>query len=54
MDYFTERRFGFDDLEPMRDLLQYFSDGITSFFHWAVLDSYKANLGPHPRPGRTA
>jgi uncharacterized protein (TIGR04255 family) len=49
MDYFTERPYQVGGDDSLTDLLRYFSDGMTSFFHWALLDSYKERLRPHPR-----
>jgi uncharacterized protein (TIGR04255 family) len=49
LDYFTEQPYKVDGGEQLAGLLRYFSDGMTSFFHWAVEDEYKATLGPRPR-----
>jgi uncharacterized protein (TIGR04255 family) len=49
MDYFTERPYQVGGDESMTDLLRYFSDGMTSFFHWALVDSYKQELHPRAR-----
>jgi len=54
MDYFTERPLPVDGGEPLIGLLRHFSEGMTSFFHWAVEDEYKPNLGPTPRQGDKA
>lgn len=49
MDYFTERPHAIDGGDSITNLLRHFSDGMTSFFHWALVDSYKAELGPQQR-----
>lgn len=49
LDYFTEQPYKVDGGDQLAGLLRYFSDGMTSFFHWAVKDEYKATLGPRPR-----
>lgn len=49
MDYFTERPLPVNGGEPLIGLLRHFSDGMTSFFHWAIEDDYKPTLGPTPR-----
>lgn len=49
LDYFTQQPYGVDGGEALIELLRYFSEGITSFFHWAITDSYKARLDPLPR-----
>lgn len=54
MDYFTERPMQVDGNQAMIELLRYFSDGMTSFFHWAVRDAHKEKLGPHERKVRGA
>jgi hypothetical protein len=51
LDYFTERPFGVDRGETLMELLRYFSDGMTNFFHWAIVDDFKGTLAPHPRHG---
>lgn len=49
VDYFTERPYEIDAREEFLSLLRHFSEGITSFFHWAMDDDYKDSLGPRPR-----
>ncbi len=49
LDYFTERPYQIGGDRALAELLKYFSDGITSFFHWALLDSYKTTLSPRVR-----
>jgi len=49
MDYSTERPQEVEGRNSLTDLLRYFSEGMTSFFHWAIKDSYKPTLGPRPR-----
>ena len=49
MDYFTEKPYQIGGNPAVTDMLRYFSDGMTSFFHWAVQDSYKKALKPQPR-----
>lgn len=49
MDYFTERPYQIGGDESITNLLRYYSDGMTSLFHWALADEYKATLRPHPR-----
>lgn len=49
LDYFTERPQEVDGTEAVIGLLRHFSDGMTSFFHWAVEDDYKIELGPRDR-----
>jgi uncharacterized protein (TIGR04255 family) len=48
-DYSTDAPY---DLYPdgdMATLLQHFSDGMTSLFHWALQREFKSTLGPQPR-----
>ncbi|MGK2855389.1 MAG: TIGR04255 family protein [Microbacteriaceae bacterium] len=52
MDYFTERPFGVDGDGALTNCLRHFSEGMTSFFHWAIEDKYKENFGPRPRTSR--
>jgi uncharacterized protein (TIGR04255 family) len=49
MDYATLRPYPIDDSGNLGEVLREFSEGITSFFHWALLDEFKATLGPRPR-----
>lgn len=49
IDYFTEHPYEIDGREDFLSLLRHFSEGITSFFHWAMDDGYKNSLGPRPR-----
>ena len=49
MDYFTERPQSVDGTGSVIQLLRYFSDGMTNFFHWAVEDAHKMDLGPQAR-----
>jgi uncharacterized protein (TIGR04255 family) len=50
-DYFTDQPYTIEAAEPLLGLLRHFSDGTTSFFHWALEDRYKESLGPRPRGG---
>ncbi|WP_166804420.1 TIGR04255 family protein [Cryobacterium algoritolerans] len=54
MDYFTERPYEIDGGNSLTMLMTHFSEGATSFFHWAIDDDYKATLKPHPRDKRDA
>jgi uncharacterized protein (TIGR04255 family) len=47
-DYFTTRPYGIE-ANSITELLRYFSDGMTSFFHWALTDDFKTRLEPIPR-----
>lgn len=49
LDYFTERPYTLETPGPIIDLLRYYSDGITNFFHWAIPEGYRAKLGPKNR-----
>lgn len=51
MDYFSEHAISIGEPEMIGGLLRNFSDGITSFFHWAVRNEFKDSLGPHERNG---
>ena len=48
-DYSTERPYDIDAPAEITNLLQHFSDGMTSFFSWGLTDKYKQTLGPEPR-----
>lgn len=48
-DYYTERPYSLEDTGPALDLLQHFSDGATSFFHWCLQPDLYEYLSPHPR-----
>lgn len=48
-DYFSERPYEVDAALELTRLLQHFSDGMTSFFHWALTEQFKQSLGPTPR-----
>lgn len=52
MDYFTERPFEIDGGDALSTSIRHFSDGMTSFFHWAVEADYKKTLSPHPRASK--
>lgn len=54
LDYYTEQPYAVDGDAGLRELLLHFSEGMTSFFHWAVEDSYKSRLDPRPRVDRGA
>lgn len=49
LDYFTDRPHAVEHGEEICDLLRHFSDGMTSFFHWAVVPQYLEKLGPRSR-----
>ncbi len=49
-DYFTERPFKIDGGDVM-EVLEHFSSGMTSFFHWALEPEYLSTLGPRTRGG---
>lgn len=49
MDYYTERPQEVQPGNSLTDLLRYFGEGTTSFFHWALTDTFKSNLGPKVR-----
>ena len=49
MDYYTEVPYAVKDSADIRDLIRHLSNGITSFFEWALKEPYKATLGPTPR-----
>lgn len=49
LDYYTERPYQIGGDRSMIELMKYFSDGMTSFFHWTLLDSYRETLHPHAR-----
>jgi len=49
MDYFTHRPSEIGGDSSLIEQLRYFSDGMTSFFHWAVTDEYKVELKPVAR-----
>ncbi len=49
IDYYTERPYSLEDTKPALELLQHFSDGATSFFHWCLEPKLYAQLLPHPR-----
>ena len=49
MDYFTERPYPVGPGEDIVSLLRYFSEGMTSFFHWATTQDYRSSLRPRPR-----
>jgi uncharacterized protein (TIGR04255 family) len=49
MDYVTERPYPVGGDTSIPDVLGYFNEGMTSFFHWALLDPYKDTLRSHPR-----
>lgn len=51
MDYSTERPYQVDGNEDIIGLLRYYSQGMTSFFHWAVEANHKATLKPRERAG---
>lgn len=51
-DYFTARPYRIDR-DSIAEVLQYFSDGMTSFFHWALTDEFKRRLEPSPRNTET-
>lgn len=48
-DYSTEQPYELAGDAAMLGLLRHFSAGSTSFFHWALEDGYKEQLGPQPR-----
>ena len=49
LDYFTDRPFEIADGEDLPALLRYFSNGMTSFFHWALAPELLNTFGPKPR-----
>lgn len=49
LDYFTERPFQVDGGDALTTTLRHFSDGMTSFFEWAIVDEYKLSFQPRPR-----
>jgi uncharacterized protein (TIGR04255 family) len=51
LDYSTIAPYPVRDGDDLAEVLQEFSDGITSFFHWAVLPPYREWLEPEPRHG---
>lgn len=51
LDYSTIAPYPVRDAEDLAEVLQEFSDGITSFFHWAILPRYREWLEPEPRHG---
>ncbi len=46
LDYFTERPYAVDGTDELLRLIRHFSDGMTSFFQWALTPEYKNSLGP--------
>lgn len=52
LDYSTEKSFEIKDGEEITTLLEEFSQGMTNFFHWAVLEDYKRELQPQLRIAR--
>jgi uncharacterized protein (TIGR04255 family) len=49
MDYYTTQPQAVEATEGLLGVLRHFSDGTTSFFHWALEDEYKKSLGPRSR-----
>lgn len=49
LDYSTSQQLEIKEGEVLESMLLEFSQGISSFFHWAVLDSYKLKLMPVPK-----
>jgi uncharacterized protein (TIGR04255 family) len=49
LDYFTERPFQVDGGDSLTTTLRHFSDGMTSFFEWAILEKHKLTFEPRPR-----
>ncbi|BBH17540.1 hypothetical protein Back2_18270 [Nocardioides baekrokdamisoli] len=49
MDYHTEVPYAVKDSADIRDLVRHLSNGITSFFEWALKEPYKETLRPTPR-----
>lgn len=49
MDYSTETPHAISAESGILELLRHFSDGITSFFEWALTPEYKDSLGPRPK-----
>jgi len=49
-DYSTQRPYGVED-GALVQLLRDYSRAITSFFHWALEESFKEHLGPVQRRG---
>lgn len=49
LDYSTEQPYTVDGDRGLLDLLRYFSDGMTSFFHWSITEEYKKRLEPSAR-----
>jgi uncharacterized protein (TIGR04255 family) len=49
MDYFTDRPYEVGVNPALTDLLRHYSDGMTSFFHWALLPGFLASLEPTSR-----
>ncbi len=52
IDYYTERPYSLDEAGPATELLQHYSDGITSFFHWCLKPPLYDYLSPKPREGK--
>ena len=48
-DYSTNQPYKVEADESMLGLLRHFSEGTTSFFHWALEDDFRQSLGPRPR-----
>lgn len=48
-DYYTERPYDIGAIPDISSLLQHFSEGMTSFFHWALQDDFKKSLQPRQR-----
>jgi len=51
LDYFTERPQRVEDGPDLLNLIRHFSEGMTSFFHWALEDDFKQSLTPRARNG---
>lgn len=51
VDYATETPHEVNAGPDLSGLMQHFSDGMTSFFHWALKDAFLESLGPHARSG---
>jgi hypothetical protein len=49
LDYFTIAPYPARRGDDIAEVLREFSDGITSFFHWAITESYYNWLEPRPR-----
>lgn len=46
IDYYNEQPYTVDAADGLLGLLRYFSEGSTSFFHWALEDEYSSHWVP--------